>query len=60
MLKAVEGPASLNQSTINANFGKVRSIVREWGSKLDDMPETKPGWLFQRYWQGYNKLNGIE
>jgi dipeptidase len=61
MLKSAEGAgAALNQAAVNGYFGKARSIVREWGAKLDGMPETKPGWLFQRYWQGYNKLNGIE
>ena len=61
MLKAAEGPgASVNQSAINEYFSKARSIVNEWGGKLDGMPETKPGWLFRRYWQGYNKLNGVE
>jgi secernin len=61
MLKSVEGAgATLSQAAVNGYFGKARSIAREWGGKLDGMPETKPGWLFQRYWQGYNKLNGIE
>jgi secernin len=61
MLKSFEGAgATLNQAAINGYFGKARSIVREWGGKLNSMPETKPGWLFQRYWQSYNKLNGIE
>ena len=61
MLKDVEGAGeTLNQATVNGYFGKARSIVREWGGMLDGMPETKPGWLFQRYWQGYNKLDGIE
>ncbi len=61
MLKSVEDAgATLNQAAVNEYFGKARSIVREWGGKLDGMPKTKPGWLFQRYWQGYNKLNGIE
>jgi secernin len=61
MLKAVEDSvATVNQAVIDRQFARVNNIVKEWGSTLDKMPETKPGWLFRRYWQGYDKLNGIE
>jgi len=55
-----ERHATINQATIDSYFSSARNIVREWGAKLDGMTETKPGWLFRRYWEGYNKLNGIE
>lgn len=61
MLEAVEGTSlALVQSTIDRYYAKARGIVKEWGSKLDSMPVTKPGWLFRRYWQAYNKLNCLE
>jgi len=61
MVRSIEETgASLDQSAVNKNFGNARSIVSEWGAGLDKMPETKPAWLFRRYWQGYNKLNCIE
>lgn len=61
MLKSVESAAAApGQAEINNYFNQARTIVREWGSKLDDLPVTKTSWLFQRYWQGYNKRNGID
>ncbi|MBN1375823.1 MAG: C69 family dipeptidase [Dehalococcoidia bacterium] len=61
MLQSVESAAAPpTQAEINRYFNQARGIVKEWGAKLDGMPVTKPGWLFRRYWQGYNKLNGID
>ncbi|MGA9049227.1 MAG: peptidase U34 [Dehalococcoidia bacterium] len=61
MLKDVEGAGvSPNQSSIDRYFAGTRSIVWDWGSTLANLPEIRPGFLFRRYWQGYNRLNGIE
>ncbi len=61
MLAAVEGSkVPLSQDTINKYFAKARAITRDWGARLDSLPLRKPKWLFRRYWQGYNKLNGLE
>jgi secernin len=61
MLQSVEGRhAPLNQSTIDKNYNKARTIVTEWGTRLSGMPRTRPGWFYRRYWGKYNKLNGIE
>jgi dipeptidase len=60
MRNAVEGPgATVNQAAVNGYFNRARDLVREWGAKLEGLPETKPGRFFSRYWYGYNKLNGI-
>jgi secernin len=59
MISVVEGGRALNQKSIDKYFVSARDIVRDWGVKLDKIPEKKPKWLFRRYWQGYNKLNGI-
>ncbi len=61
MLQTVEQPgAALNQATIDRYFNRVRMIVGDWTGRLDRMPAATPGFLFRRYWQGYNRLNGIE
>jgi dipeptidase len=61
MISSVEnGRVPLNQGTVDKYFTKARTVVRNWGDKLDSLPVTKPKWLFRRYWQSYNKLNGIE
>ncbi|MBM3119363.1 MAG: peptidase U34 [Chloroflexi bacterium] len=61
MLAAVEGgKVPLTQDTIDKYFTKARAIPRDWGTKLDSLPLRKPKWLFCRYWQSYNRLNGIE
>jgi len=61
MIQAVEEMnISLNQAAIDRYFGKTRNIIMEWGAELKAMPVTKPGWLYRSYWQGFNRLNGIE
>jgi len=61
MLQSVEGRNTpLTQSTIDKYYNKARNIVTEWGGKLGDMPQTRPGWLYRRYWESYNKLNRVE
>jgi secernin len=61
MISSVEnGRVLLNQDTVDKYFTQARTMIRNWGAKLDSLPATKPKWLFRRYWQGYNKLNGIE
>ena len=61
MISSMEnGRVLLNQGTVDKYFTKARTVVKNWGAKLDSLPLTKPKWLFRRYWQGYNKLNGIE
>ena len=60
MVAAVEGgKVPLNQDTIDKYFAKAKEITRDLGDRLDGLPVRKPMWLFRRYWQGYNKLNGI-
>ncbi len=60
MIPSVEnGGVPLNQKTIDKYFTEARTITRKWGDKLDSLPVKKPKWLFRRYWQGYNKLNGL-
>jgi secernin len=61
MISSVEkGRSSLKQGAVDKYFGKARDIVRDWGAELDSLEVKKPKWLFRRYWQGYNKLNGIK
>jgi len=61
IISSVEnGRVPLNQDTVDKYFTKARTMVKNWGAKLDSLPLTKPKWLFRRYWQSYNKLNGIE
>lgn len=60
MLQSLEEmDSALNQSAVDRNFSRARNIANDWGASLENMTETTPGWLFRRYWQGYNKLNGI-
>jgi secernin len=60
MISAVErGRKPLKQEAIDKYFNSARDIVRNWGTGLEGLPEKKPKWLFRRYWQGYNKLNGL-
>jgi len=60
MISSVEnGRARLDQDTIDKYFTKAKTMIKSWGNKLDDLPVAKPKWLFRRYWQGYNKLNGL-
>jgi secernin len=60
MLQSLEEmDSALNQPAVDRNFLRARNIVNDWGASLENMTETTPGWLFSRYWQGYNKLNGI-
>ena len=37
-----------------------RAIVSGHGEELQSLPAIKHGWLYSRYWQGFNKLNAIE
>ncbi len=59
MISAAEKGPALNQKGIDKYFSSARDTVRNWGAKLDGLPAKKPKWLFRRYWQGYNKLNGL-
>jgi secernin len=60
MISSVEnGRVPLNQGTVDKYFIQARTMVRNWGARLDSLPVTKPKWLFRRYWQSYNKLNGL-
>lgn len=59
MLEALEDMnLTFNQATADKYFTRARNIVNDWGASLDAMPETSTGWLYNRYWQGYSKLNG--
>jgi len=61
MISSVEnGRVPLEQDTVDKYFTKARTVVRKWGASLDSLPVKRPKWLFRRYWQSYNKLNGIE
>jgi dipeptidase len=60
MLQSLEEMESvLNQAAIDRHFLRSRNIVGDWGASLENMTESAPGWLVSRYWQGYNKLNGL-
>jgi dipeptidase len=60
IISSIENSVStLNQKQINEYFIRARAIVKNWGSKLDRLPSVNLGWSFSRYWQGYNKRNGI-
>lgn len=59
ILSLEEMDSVLNQAAIDRYFLRARNIVRDWGESLDNMPEVMPGWIFRRYWNGYNKLNGL-
>jgi len=60
MISSVEGGRiSLNQDTVDKYFTRARTMVKNWGARLDGLPVAKPKWLFRRYWQDYNKLNGL-
>jgi secernin len=48
------------QDTTDKYFNETGQIVRKWGEKLDKLPLKKPGWFFRRYWQNYNRINGID
>lgn len=59
MLQALEGMNStFNQTAADKYFSRARNMVSDCGASLDAMPETSTGWLYNRYWQGYSKLNG--
>lgn len=61
MLKDVEGSgAPPNQAAIDKYFSRARAIVSGHGEELTSLPQIKHGWLYNRYWQGFNKLNAIE
>jgi secernin len=61
MLRSVQSAGTFpNQAIIDRQFARAGTLVKEWGSRLDKMHEDRPGWLFRRYWKGYNKLNGTE
>ncbi len=61
LLQAVEeSETPPNQAAIDRYFARTRNIVGEWGTVLKSLPEEKPSFIHRRYWQSYNKLNGIE
>jgi len=61
MIPALEEKhTTVNQAAIDSYFNRARKIVADWGSELETMPKIKHGWLFQRYWQEFNRLNSIE
>jgi secernin len=61
MIAEVENNSiAFGQDTADKYFYEAGQIVRRWGEKLDKLPLKKPGWFFRRYWQNYNKINGVD
>ena len=61
MLQDTEGSgAPLNQAAIDKYFSRAKAIVRGHGEEIRNLPAIKHGWLYSRYWQGYNKLNAVD
>jgi hypothetical protein len=57
--KVEDGAGSLDQDTVDGYFDQARRIVREWGDSLGKAAEADAGWLLRRYWEKYNRLNGL-
>jgi len=51
---------AINQDVIDSYFIKARSIVRDWGNKLEKLPSEKTNCYYSYYWHKYNKRNGIK
>lgn len=49
----------LTKKMINEYFIRARTIVKNWGSKLDNLTPLKLWWYYSYYWRKYNKRNGI-
>jgi dipeptidase len=61
MLRETEGAGNPpNQAAIDKSFSRARAIVGGHGEELTSLPAIKHGWLYSRYWQGFNKLNAVE
>ena len=61
MLRETEGAGNPpNQAAIDKYFSRARAIVSGHGEELASLPAIKHGWLYNRYWQGFNKLNAVE
>lgn len=61
MLQDTEGTGTPpNQAAIDKYFSRARDIVSGHGEGLKSLPSIKHGWLYSRYWQGFNKLNAVE
>lgn len=60
MISAIEsGQLPPDQATVDSCFGKAKTLVQHWGAMLDGLASQKLKWRFRRYWQNYNKINGI-
>jgi len=60
MISSIENNSiPLTQKMINEYFIRARTIVKNWGSKLDSLTPLKLGWYYSYYWRKYNKRNGI-
>ena len=61
MLQDIEGAGTPpNQAAIDRYFSRAGAIVRTHGDEIKSLPTIKLGWLYNRYWQGFNKLNAVE
>jgi len=61
MLRDSEGSgAPPNQAAIDKSFSRAKAIISGHGEGLKSLPAIKHGWLYSRYWQGFNKLNAAE
>jgi hypothetical protein len=60
MVEKVEaGAGTLDQDTVDGYFDEARRITREWGDSLGKSAGPGAGWLLRRYWEKYNRLNGL-
>lgn len=61
MLAATEGAGKPpDQAAIDKYFGRARAIINGHGEEVGSLPSISHGWLYNRYWTGFNKLNAIE
>ncbi len=60
MISSIENSTiPIAQKMINEYFIRARTIVKNWGSKLDSLTPQKLGWYYNYYWRKYNQRNGI-
>jgi len=59
MTSTLEGAVPLSGETIDGYFKRARGIVEKWGTRLEEMPETRTGFCYRRYWNRYNRKNGV-
>jgi dipeptidase len=56
IISSIENSLStLNQKQINEYFIRARTIIKNWGSKLDRLPLVNLGWSYSHYWRGIIK-----